>query len=494
MGLGGFSMSVDMLKVKDFYEKNTILMTVYGIAAGLGGLAQFVIGRPIGIALSLIIPASVALIYFFLQRKAEVLRPTFPYVVIIAEIITIYGIIKSYHVTLASIVLCIFLLIFGSIHNRYAIFFAAYFSSLLGLIFNIVFDSTGFVNEPANLFTVHILMGAVLFFQVRKNKQIVNDVERLLILENEKSTKEEQLKQHLNQAVENITSKLEDITESTTKFSLAHDDMLTSVKEVSVGAHHQSDHVVKIVNNTKETTNAIVDIMNKLASIVEQAQVASDRATNGANEIQYLKNEIDSFTQFFKNLNETFQLLSNKIEEINTFSQDIKQITEQTNLLALNASIEAARAGEHGKGFSVVAEEIRKLAGITKDSLSNIEVNLEEINSYNDDALSKLSNGLQLISSQVETADNSSQTFNELSDKMNTLQNQLNEFVQAFEIIEKNSQEIYNSTNEFASIIDENSASVDQLSTLLTTIKKEQEQIKQNIEQTYNEALSIKNE
>lgn len=484
-------MSVDMLKIKDFYEKNIILMTVYGIAAVLGGLAQFFIGRPIGITLSLIIPATVSFIYFLIQRKMKILRPFFPYIVILCAIITIYGIIISYHVTLASIVLSIFILIFGSIHNRYVIFITGYFGSLFGLIFNVVLDSTNFVSEPANLFVVHILMSVALFFQVRKNKQMVNDVERLLILENEKSTKEEQLKKHLNNAVKNITSKLEDITESSTKSSIAYEEMLASVDEVSVGAHHQSDHVLQILNNTKETTNAILEITNKLSLIVEQAKNASDKASNGANEIQSLKNEIDSFTKFFTNLNETFQLLSSKINEINGFSQDIKQITEQTNLLALNASIEAARAGEHGKGFSVVAEEIRKLASITKESLSKIEINLAEINSYNSDTLNKLTNGIKLISTQVNTADNSSETFNELSNKMLELQRQLNEFVQAFDTIEKNSQSIYNSTNEFAAIIDENSASIDQLSLLLNTIKTEQEQIKENIEKTYNEALSI---
>ena len=58
-----------------------------------------------------------------------------------------------------------------------------------------------------------------------------------------------------------------------------------------------------------------------------------------------------------------FQMLQNSVDEIKKFTNEIVGIANQTNMLALNASIEAARAGDNGKGFSVVAEEVRKLSG-----------------------------------------------------------------------------------------------------------------------------------
>lgn len=111
--------------------------------------------------------------------------------------------------------------------------------------------------------------------------------------------------------------------------------------------------------------------------------------------------------------------------EINKITDEIQYISDQTNLLALNAAIEAARAGEHGRGFSVVAEEVRKLSDRTSLASNNIIQIVGKVNtSVRDISRSlldninrnkeKKSNVDHAVSELVRTAEDSTQTFTKL--------------------------------------------------------------------------------
>lgn len=180
--------------------------------------------------------------------------------------------------------------------------------------------------------------------------------------------------------IKSIIIETERVNEASNKTNRNIDKLTLNLEEVSTTIEELSASIEETAYSTDEIKITSTEIEKAVDSIAEKAQEGALSAGDISNKAIELKTKsqdqqksaYDTVVHIKQSLSESLKK-TKEIDKINELTESILAISEQTNLLALNAQIEAARAGESGKGFTVVANEVRKLAESSEETVSEIQ-------------------------------------------------------------------------------------------------------------------------
>ncbi|WP_158068842.1 methyl-accepting chemotaxis protein [Domibacillus epiphyticus] len=274
-------------------------------------------------------------------------------------------------------------------------------------------------------------------------------------------------------------------------------DINDSIREVDQGSAVQVQSAEESARAMEELSQGIQHVAESASLIASSSSAMNENAKSG---YTFVQSAIDQMNDIQKGTDETrssIRLLENDSREIGQIITVITNISGQTNLLALNAAIEAARAGEAGRGFSVVADEIRKLADQTTNSASQIQKLIENIQYNTKKSVTSIEAGTDDVNKGRERINEVGQKFNEIlkaisevtvkiedmsavSEEMSASTEQVAASVQEMagtaQIASQSAQRVSNSSNEQLHVINEiNDAatSLSEMSSKLNTLVQE---------------------
>jgi len=294
-------------------------------------------------------------------------------------------------------------------------------------------------------------------------KKIISSLRELVIL--------------IQQNSSTVTVSAQSLADTAAEMNLSTEEISSTIEQITEGAVRQTDMVDKLSNLIKEMAESMETVAQRARESADKSSKASKAAENGSEQAVAVMAKLKEVLDNVESSSAVVFKFGDKSKEIGKIVEVITKIAHQTNLLALNATIEAARAGEYGRGFSVVAEEVRKLADSTGESAEQISSLVTEIEEESSRAvsslrestipLSKSREGIESTINElgniVEVVKDSTATSNQIYQLAQQQMNGAKDMVGAIEEIHRVTEDNAAATEEVSAATEEQTASMEEM-------------------------------
>jgi PAS domain S-box-containing protein len=220
----------------------------------------------------------------------------------------------------------------------------------------------------------------------------------------------------VNKMLDKFSSMLTEVKKHGLSVSSSASQILVAAEEIEVGTQRQTDEITNITSSVEEMAVCMGQISKNAESSADATRRALTTAEKGGHSVRDTSEAMVRINSAVEQTAEKMRTLGKRSTEISEIIDLIKDIAVQTNLLSLNAAIQAAHAGDAGLGFSVVADEIRKLAERSAFATKNVSHLIKGIQSETLEALSAMENGMKEVKSGSVLAEQSRQALQDISE------------------------------------------------------------------------------
>lgn len=270
------------------------------------------------------------------------------------------------------------------------------------------------------------------------------------------------LAKQVRSSAETVAAAASELSASSEEINSSAVEISSSVQQIAHGAELQSRRVDDTSRVMAEISGTSEEVAYRAVEAAEASMKAADIARRGEEATEHAILKIAEVQQAIETLAGSVEVLGKRSEQIGGIVDIITSIADQTNLLSLNAAIEAARAGESGRGFSVVAEEVRKLAEGSGNAAERIGELIKEVQAETVKAVRYMEIGTREVEVGAEVVSKSGDALRMINEAVAHMASLAESIVQAAKAQASRTSQVDRAMHEIAAVVEENAASAEE--------------------------------